>query len=608
MTEKTSNNSEKKSLNSLSKKLPVVGIGASAGGLEAFKLFFSKMPSDSDMAFVLIPHLDPVHKSMMVEIISRHTDMPVIQVEDRMKIRPNHIYILPPNRNLVIEGEELVPLKISRTRGINLPVDIFFRSLAAAQEERGIGIILSGTMHDGAMGIKDIKEYGGLVIVQAPETAQHNGMPQSAIDTGMVDFILTIEEMPDVILKYIAHPYVHGQTSVENQDDLNQVLEVIKTRFRHDFRCYKRNTLIRRTERRMGLRHIESMSEYVEFLKNDSLEAEALLKDLLIGVTGFFREEQVWEKVRKEILIQMIRDLDQDTSLRVWIPGCSTGEEAYTITILLHDCFEKANKHFNAQIFATDIDGESIATARLGVYPETIAANVPPEYLKKYFSNEDRKYHITRRIRESVIFAEQNLVCDPPFSDLDLISCRNLLIYLNSDVQKKVVDLFHFSLREKGCLILGNSETIGYNHNLFETVSKEFRIYRRIGQRDDRLRIPLMGHLARPRGGGESVRTDFARKNMSKFLQDQLLKRFAPAAVLIDKNFEIINLYGPTSQYLNLPQGDPVMELTSMVKEGLRLKLRAAIHRAVKKNEKITVVNARVKRDKHFYPVGLTIT
>jgi two-component system CheB/CheR fusion protein len=592
----------------ISQKLPIVGIGASAGGLEAFKVFFGKMPVDTGMAFVMVPHLDPGHKSLIAEIIGRHTGMPVIEMEDRMPIKPNHIYLVPPNRNLAIEDSELVPCEISRSRGINLPVDFFFRSLAAAQKERAIGIILSGTMRDGSMGLKDIKEHGGLVIAQAPETAQHDGMPQSAIDTGMVDFVLPIEEMPDAIVKFIAHPYIHGETSAEDQDELNQVLAVIQARTRHDFRCYKRNTLIRRTERRMGLRQIERMADYVHILKRDNKETDALLKDLLIGVTGFFREEQVWEIVGREILPPMINGLESEIPLRVWIPGCSTGEEAYTISILVHDAFEKANRHFNAQIFATDIDAEAITVARSGVYPETIAANIPPEFLNKYFVREDKEYHILRRVRESVVFAAQNLVGDAPFSNLNLISCRNLLIYLNSDVQKKVMELFHFSLREKGCLVLGNSETIGYQHHLFETVSKECRIYRRIGQRDERTQIPTLRFHGRPHSIAVGAQINIPRDSMSKLMRGQLLSRFAPAAVLIDKNFDILNLHGPTSQYLNLPQGDPVMELTAMVKEGLRLKLRAAIHKAMKKKETITVADARVKRDRHYYPVRLTVS
>ena len=588
-------------------KLPVVGIGASAGGLEAFKIFFEKMPMNTEMAFVMIPHLDPGHKSLMVEIIGRYTNMPVLQVEDGMNIEPDHVYIVPPNRNLTIDEGILVLSEIPRNRGINLPVDIFFRSLAISQKERAIGVILSGTMRDGAMGLKDIKEHGGLVIAQSPETAQHDGMPRSAIDTGMVDFVLPIEEMPEAIMKFISHPYIHGESGPEDPDELNQVLAIVRTRTGHDFRCYKRNTLVRRTERRMGLRQIERMWDYVKLLKNDPKELDDLLKDLLIGVTGFFREEQVWEKLRAEILPSMIGNRKAEEPIRVWIPGCSTGEEAYTIALLIHDTFEKTNKHFNAQIFATDIDVEAISVARRGIYPETIAANVPKEYLKKYFTLEDDEYHVLRRVRESVVFAEQNLVGDAPFSNLNLISCRNLLIYLNPDIQKKIIELFHFSLMEDGCLILGNSETIGYHTDLFETFSKELRIYRRVGTKMERMPIPVMGYSPRYHWDPSESRSKLPRNDISKLMQTQLLKQFAPAAVLIDKNYEILNLFGETTRFLDLPQGDPVMELTSMVKEGLRLKLRGAIHRVSQNNETVTVNDARVKRDHRYYHVSVTV-
>ena len=316
----------------------------------------------------------------------------------------------------------------------------------------------------------------------------------------------------------------------------------------------------------------------------------------------------MWDRLRNQILPSSIQDRDPDKPFRVWIPGCSTGEEAYTIAFLLHDAFEDTNKPFNAQIFGTDIDSGAISSARKGVYPETIAANVPEKYLKKYFTFEEGEYHIIQRVRESVVFAEQNLVGDAPFSNLSLISCRNLMIYLNSDIQKKVIQLFHFSLLEDGILILGNSETIGYHHDLFETVSKEFRIYRRVGQRSDRMPIPVMGFSGHYHYSKTGTRIDIDRKDMSKVMQVELLKKFVPAAVLIDKNYEILNLHGSTIKYLDLPQGEPVMELTTMVKEGLRLKLRGAIHKASKTSETVAVKDARVKRDNHYYPVSFTVT
>nr|WP_320192053.1 chemotaxis protein CheB [uncultured Desulfobacter sp.] len=582
--------------------LPIVCIGASAGGLDAFKKFFDHMPAQTGIAFVLIPHLDPDHKSLIVEIIGRHTKMPVQQIEERTTIKPDHIYIRSPNRNLAIEASELIPCELSRERGINLPIDFFFRSLAVSRNQCAIGIILSGTMQDGTMGIEEIKSNGGLVIAQDPKTVQYGDMPQSAIETGMVDLILPIKEMPNAILKFIADPYI-----CKDQDAINQVLDAIKTYSSHDFRCYKRNALIRRTERRMGLCQIRKLSDYVVYLQNNPDEVDALLKDLLIGVTSFFRDKKVWEKVGNEILPALITQTDPQAPFRVWVAGCSTGEEAYTIAILLYDMFEKSNKRFNAQIFATDVDGEAIAKARKGIYPKTVAVDIPPIYLKKYFTLENDEYHVVKKVRESVVFAEQNLVGDAPFSNLNLISCRNLLIYIKSEIQKKIIDLFNFSLLANGYLILGNSETIGHQHDNFETVSKELRLYQNINQKSERANVPIINYSRRYQFRMSESKPDFHRENLSKILQNQLLKKFAPAAVLINKKFEILNLSGPTSQYLDLPQGDPVMEITSMVQMGLRLKLRGAIQKAARTNETVTVSNSHVKRNDCLYPVIITV-
>jgi len=591
-----------------SSKIPIVGIGASAGGLDALKVFFRRVPANTGMAFVLVPHLDPMHKSLMVEIIAHQTDMPVIQVDKRLKIQSNQIYIVEPNRNINIENNELISCEISKNSGLNLPINFFFRSLAMTRKEQAIGVILSGTMNDGAIGLRYIKEYGGLVIAQNPKTVQHKGMPQSAIDTGMVDLILSIEDIPDAIIKFIHHPCIDTNLAIENKDEFNQVLKIIRHSSNQDFRNYKRNTIIRRTERRMRFRQIERMADYVNILKEDPDEQSNLLKDLLIGVTGFFREEQVWNNVSTNILPALLFNMSDATPLRLWIPGCSTGQEVYTLAILIHEAFECSNKHFNAQIFASDIDVVAIETARKGIYPETIADSVPTYYLDKYFVKEGHEYRILKKIRESVVFAVQNLIGDPPFSNMNLISCRNLLIYLNPETQKKIIDLFYFSLKEKGYLILGNSETIGYQNNLFEIISKEFRIYRRIGQRIDRMQMPIMKYTDH----SPKIKIDHKRKlssnNISTFMQNQLLKRFSPAAVLVNRKFEILNLNGQTNLYIDLPQGDPIMDLANMVKEGLRLKLRSAMHKSAKNNETTTVMNARVKRDQHYYPVRFTVT
>jgi PAS domain S-box-containing protein len=588
-------------------KIAIVGIGAPADGLDALKHFIQEMPTNSGMAFVIIPHLNPVHKSLMHEIIALHTTMPTVQVEKRMIVEPNHLYIVPPNRNLSIQNGELFPCEISKTCGLNLPVDFFFRALAISHKEKAIGVILSGTMRDGSTGIKDIKEHGGLVIAQLPETNQQGSMPQSAIDAGMVDLIISITEMAEAIVKFISHSCMNGKQIIEDTDELDQVLAVLRKYTNRDFKCYKRNTLFRRTMRRLGLRHIKHIADYVDILKNDTSEMNSLVKDFLIGVTSFFREEQVWEHVKNEIIPDMLKNMSPKMPLRIWVPGCSTGEEVYTVAILFNEAFQKTNKHANAQIFGTDIDGNAIEIARSGEYPDTIAANIQPKYLEKYFVHENDKYHVIPSIREMVVFAVQDLVGDAPFSNLNMISCRNLLIYFNSDIQKKVIHLFNFSLQDKGFLILGNSETIGYQSNLFKIVSKEYRIYRCIAQRNEQLRMPIVSYDFRKHGITTANRLDVSQQNVSNFMKSQLLKRFAPAAVLINKSFQILNLFGPTTQYMDLPQGDPVMDLLNMLKKGLRLKITSAVHKCEKNNASVTVTDIRVKRDNRYYPIQFTV-
>ena len=586
---------------------PVVGIGASAGGLEAFKQFFAAMPGEPGMAFVLVPHLDPHYKSIMVDILSNTSQMPVREINQATPIEINHIYIIQPNHNIVIEENLLVPTAIFREQGINLPVDIFFRSMALAKKELAIGIILSGTMRDGSLGLKDIKEFGGLVIAQSPGTAQHCGMPQSAIETGLVDLILSIEKMPEVLLAYSRHPYIRGGSVEDREQELQQVLAIIHTRSNNDFGCYKKNTLLRRTERRMGLAQIQSITEYATFLRNHPQELDALLKDLLIGVTGFFRDPKVWEALQNNIIPSLMAADNTGAFLRVWVPGCSTGEEAFTMAMILFEACEKAGQPFGSQIFASDIDTRAINTARLGIYPETIADSIPPDWLKKYFFHEGTEYRIKRHIRESVVFAEQNLLYDAPFSNLDLISCRNLLIYLKPEVQKKILELFHFALRPEGCLILGSSETIGSRRSLFEVISKENCLYRRLSHTDKHRQQPNLQFLNRHRAMGRGRRQTAAPKSVSEIMHNQLIKHFAPAAVLIKKNFEILHLHGPTTRYLELPQGEPVMDLIAMIKDGLRIKLRAAVHKVVKDNMPATVDNVRIKRDNSYFRVSFTV-
>ncbi|MDA1054672.1 MAG: hypothetical protein O3C40_29945 [Planctomycetota bacterium] len=528
----------------------IVGLGASAGGLDAFKRFFTEMPPDSGMAFVLIQHLDPTHESLTGDLLAKYTTMNVEQVEDRMPVEANHVYVIPPNRYLAVRRGELHLTAPIERRGMRMPIDFFFQSLAEDQEERAIGIILSGTGTDGTMGMKTIKAHVGMMMVQEPSTAQYDGMPRSAMATGMADYILPIEEMPESLIKYVNHPYITqaGEATLAQRDPdhLNMILALLRARTSYDFHCYKQTTLTRRIQRRMGLSNVNQPADYVKFLRENPPEVTRLFKDLLIGVTSFFREPEAWQVLETKVLPDVVRrrshqTLDasrtgpnsgefgyageNDSPVRVWLPGCATGEEAYSMAMLLSEQVEAAGGA-GMRIFATDINDDGLDVARSGVYPDSIAADVSPERLRKFFSKAGSTYRVNKSLRESVTFAVQNLISDPHFSKLDLICCRNLLIYLEAPVHKKVLSLFHFALNDGGYLFLGNSETIGTQDDLFEIVSKKWRIYRRIGSSHP-VGFPIVAGHERSRQA--AVEGELRRPaRLGQLAQNILLGEYAP--------------------------------------------------------------------------------
>jgi two-component system CheB/CheR fusion protein len=591
----------------------VVGIGASAGGLESFKKFFDVMPSDTGLAFVLIQHLDPTHESMMVDLLGKHTKMNISQVTKETKIEPNHVYIAPAGKYLAVRNRVLVLSEPPERRGLRMPIDNFFRSLAEDLRERAICIILSGTGTEGTLGLRAIKEQGGMAMVQEPATAPHDSMPRSAISTNLVDFILPVEEMSKVLIRYVQHPYLDGPSKPEiappqGPDHLGAILAVIKARTRQDFRSYKKSTLTRRIERRMGLNHFLDTDDYVEYLRANPKEVSQLFKDLLIGVTGFFRESEAWDALSKQAIPSLVSSCAGDAPIRLWVPGCSTGEEAYSLVMLLLDEVNRQEKGCPIQVFATDIDEEALEFAREGIYPESIAADVPPEKLRRYFSKvDDHNYKVNKQLREPVVFAVQNLIGDAPFSKLDLISCRNLLIYLEPNVQQKVISLFHFGLKPGGYLFLGTSEGINRQEALFEPVLKKWQIYRRIGpSHPDRIEFPItMGAE-----GSKERRTlvEIGRRpSMAEVTQQALLQEFAPATVLVNRRFDVLFLTGPTSLYLELPPGAPTLDVMTLAQEGLRGKLRVALTEAARTDNRATARGARVKRNETYVAVTIGV-
>jgi two-component system, chemotaxis family, CheB/CheR fusion protein len=593
---------------------PVAGMGASAGGLDAFKKFFNAMPSSSGIAFVLIPHLDPAHESLMVELLARHTTMPVVEAENDMPVEANHVYIIPPNKYMTIRGGILRLTGPVERRASQTSIDLFLHSLAEDQKERSIGIILSGTGAHGTGGLKTIKAAGGMVIVQDPATAECEHMPRSAVAAGLADYVLPPEQMPDVLVKYVQHGYFNGGTRIEASpeaaDHLTQVLALLRTRTKFDFRCYRKRMLTRRIERRMGLNHVDSIHEYVTFLRNHPEEVRQLVKDLFINVTSFFRDAEAFEQLTNQVIAPLVKRKEADAVTRVWVPGCSTGEEAYSIAMLLQEQLAAAHKNCRVQIFATDVDDDAVSTARQSLYPDSIAADVSPDRLARFFTKvDDHAYQINKPLRETVIFAVQNLISDAPFLKLDLISCRNLLIYLEADAQRKVLTLFHFALKEGGFLFLGSSETIGRQIDLFEPLSRKGRIYRRIGPtRRERIDFPIGAAAKVLETGGRPAEAGVAQAiNFAEVTQRLLLEQFAPAAVLINRKYEIFYFFGPCSQYLEFPTGEPTRDLTQMARDGLGTKLRGAIHRAIRENQTVSATGIRVKHNGGHHLVLVTV-
>jgi two-component system, chemotaxis family, CheB/CheR fusion protein len=600
---------------------PVVGIGASAGGLAAFEAFFSAMPADIDpgMAFVLVQHLAPDHKSILSDLIRRYTRMQVFEVEDGMKVKPNCAYIIPPNRDMAFLNGALQLLEPSLPRGQRLPIDYFFRSLAQDQRERAICIVFSGTGSDGTLGIRTVKGEGGMVMAQNPESTEYDGMPRSAIATGLVDYILPPAEMPDQLVAYVSHafgkkPRMVSAPASKPEDAMRKVFVLLRAQTGHDFSRYKPNTVIRRIERRMAVHQIEGMDAYVRYLQQVPAEVEALFRDLLIGVTSFFRDPEAFTALQKLVIPKLFLGKPADTWVRVWVPGCSTGEEAYSIAILLQEQLDALRQGVKVQVFATDIDGKAIEHARVGIYPASIAGDVGPERLARFFTREPSAsaYRIHKGVRDMLVFSEQNVIKDPPFSKLDLISCRNLLIYLDGELQKKIIPLFHYALNPGGFLFLGTSETVGDYLNLFAAMDRKLKLYQRKSDVYGAVRPTLGAFLppmseasAAPRFPGKAVPEK--KPNLRELTERTLLQEFAPVAALVSERGEILYLHGRTGRFLEPAPGEAGVNILKMARDGLRRELTTALHSAAAHQQTVRCPNLRVKTNGDFTTVHLTV-
>ncbi len=593
---------------------PIVGLGSSAGGLEAFKKFLEKMPPDSGMAFVSIMHLASDKKSFLSELIKKYTQMKVLQIKDKMEIRSNYVYITPPNKEIAIFNGLFHLMEPTKYCGIKLPIDYFFRSLAEDQGENAVCIILSGTGSDGTLGLKAVKERGGLAIVQEPESAVYDGMPRSAISTGLVDLILKAEEMPKQLTRYAKHSFIKREKKLvilpKIEDHLEKIFILLRNKTKHDFSHYKKSTILRRIEKRMAIHHINDVSLYVRYLQQNYNELTKLFKGLLIGVTNFFREPEAFEILKEKIFPELLKDKSIAQPCRAWVPGCSTGEEVYSIAIILQEYIKENDLNNEVQIFATDIDEDAINKARTGIFPLGISADVSPDRLKEYFVKKDNTYLIKKDIREKVIFSVHNVIDDPPFPNIDLLSCRNVLIYLDSEIQTKVLTQFHYSLNKDGILLLGSSETIGYSVDLFKIVNKKWKIYKRKGITSFPLeKIGILPSQKKSLPSHLTINQIDEKRNIGidSFVDNLLLKDYSPACVLIDDNYEILFIHGRTGNYLEPASGKPRMNIMEMARESLNHHLMNAIHSAKREKREIVESDIKIKHDGDYYVINLIV-
>ena len=602
---------------------PIVGIGASAGGLAAIEAFFSGMPANADpgMAFVLVQHLDPNHKSLLTELIRRYTRMQVFEVVDGIQVQPNCAYIIPPNRDMAFLNGSLQLLEPTEPRGHRLPIDFLFRSLAQDQQERAIGIVLSGTGSDGTLGVRAIKANGGMVMVQRPSSSEFDGMPTSALATGLVDFELPPANMATQLMAYVAQafgklPQPAGKTAPDHQNTMKKIFVLLRAQTGHDFSQYKPSTIHRRIERRMAVHQIETMDSYVKYLQQAPVEVQALFNDLLIGVTNFFRDPDAFAALETTVIHKLFEDKAAGATVRVWCAGCSTGEEAYSIAILLQERLEALKASYKVQLFATDIDSRAIAAARAGTYPASIADAITPERLARFFTLEPggSLYRVHKGIRDMLVFSEQDVIKDPPFSKLDLISCRNLMIYLGADLQKRLISLFHYAIRPGGFLFLGTSETTGERGDLFVVQDRKAKLYQRKedfqgAQRAalDRFLPPLTDIELRPKAPPDKV-TGPAKLPLRELTEQALLQQLAPVAALVNGRGDILYLHGRTGLYLEPAPGEAgINNILKMAREGLRHALMTALHKAAGKKEAVRVDGLRVKDDGHVTQVNLSV-
>ncbi len=596
-----------------STNITIVGIGASAGGLEALESFFKNMPPDSGLAFVVIQHLDPNFKNMLPELLQKTTLMPVSQITDNLKVCPNHIYVIPPNKTLTIENGFLHLSIPKEERGLRLPIDTFFHSLALDQLDKSVGIILSGMGSDGSEGIKEIKKNKGLVLVQDPTNAKSASMPQSAITKVNSNCVAPADKLPVKLMVLLqSKPIANDEErmTLKERQNLDAIIVLLREQTGHDFTLYKKSTLIRRVERRKGIHQIDKIQNYVRFLKENPKEVELLFKELLIGVTNFFRDTLVWEKLKNQVVPDVINQLPDGYTLRAWIPACSTGEEAYSLAIIFKEVIDTLapTRNITLQIFATDLDTDAIDKARKGIFSDYIVGDVSLDRLRKYFIQEEEGYRISTSVREMVVFAPHNVTKDPPFTRLNFLFCRNMLIYMEPTLQKQLMELFYYSLVPGGVLLLGSAETLGRNNKGFEIIDSKLKFFQRIHSsiRPDLSEFSNAFSYNRKMISKDKI-TNPTSGNIQTITDHILLQQFAPASVLVNEKGDIIYITGKTGKYLEPVAGKANWNIHAMARDEIKNELPDAFRKALQSYDPIILKNIKIKNGANSSFVTLTV-
>ncbi len=599
----------------LERGFPIVGIGASAGGLEALDELFAHMPTDTGMAFVVITHQHPGHTSLLPELLGKIAGIKVLVAADGLKVEPNRVYVSPPGGSLAILGGTLQRMDTERKEAPHLPIDYFLRSLAADQKDKAICIILSGTGTDGTLGLKAIKGESGMAMVQEVAAAKYAGMPSSAVATGLADFVLPAPAMPKQLVAYARGPYLamaaSGELPAELAQPMQKIFILLRARTGNDFSSYKPNTIRRRIERRMNLHQIKGPAQYVRYLQENPHELDILFKELLISVTSFFRDPKAFDALTKAALPALLRARPDDHAFRLWVPGCATGEEVFSLAILMRERLEAANRPVDVQVFGTDLDAEAIEAARNGRFPEGISSDMSAQRLERHFTHDDSTYRIRKEVREMAVFAFQNVIKDPPFTKLDLISCRNLLIYLNVDLQHRLLPIFHYALKPGGLLFLGSSETIGGFGDLFEIVDKKWKIFRRketLPGAHPLLEFPAQRLTPNIESSLPVALRPPRESNIAGPVERLLLARFAPASVVVSERGDVIYIHGRTGLYLEPAAGHPQMNILEMAREGLQHELASALRQAIAQKTEVLREGVRVKANGDFAYVNVSVT